>query len=360
LEPRPGDDRFRFLTGRRPVVEAAFAAVAAACAGLRVVRGADVAGLLTTTDGALPVRVVGVRTADGEEHRADLVVDAMGRQSPVAGWLTQLGAPVHVESQDHGFLYYTRYFCGQLPERRAPGLTPLGSFSLLTIPGDGDTWSITLFGTAHDGLLKQVRDVERFAAVVRSCPLHAHWLDGWPMSGILPMGGVLDRYRRFVADGAPLAVGLAAVGDAWACTNPSAGRGLSVGLIHALLLRDVLRKHEAADEELALDFDERTESDVAPFFRNQQRADRLRIAEMSAERDGLPAPEGDPTAARFWTAAMRDPDLFRGLLDTVTCLALPEQVLSRPGAQEAMQRLGSDVRPAFPGPSRRELVHLLS
>jgi 2-polyprenyl-6-methoxyphenol hydroxylase-like FAD-dependent oxidoreductase len=32
-----------------------------------------------------------------------------------------------------------------------------------------------------------------------------------------------------------------AAGDAWACTNPSIGRGASIGLLHALALRDLLR-----------------------------------------------------------------------------------------------------------------------
>jgi 2-polyprenyl-6-methoxyphenol hydroxylase-like FAD-dependent oxidoreductase len=360
LGHRDGDERFRFLTGRRPVVEAAFASVARACAGARVVRGADVAALLTTQAAAAPVRVVGVRTADGTEHRADLVVDAMGRGSPVARWLQELGAPVHVASQDRGFVYYTRYFRGDLPVRRAPGLTPLGSFSILTIPGDGDTWSITLFATAHDRVFKQARDPDRFVSVVRACPLHAHWLDGEVTTGVLPMGGVLDRYRRFSDGRTPYVTGLAAVGDAWACTNPSAGRGLSVGLVHALLLRDTLRQHERADDVLALDWDARTEHEVAPFFRNQQRSDLLRIAEMEAERDGLPPPPGDVATARFWTAAMQHPDVYRGLLETITCLALPEQVLSRPEVKQAVDELGSDVRPPFPGPTRSELAALLA
>lgn len=360
LEPRPDDERFRFLTGRRPVVEAALASVVRACDGIRVLRGAGVAGVLTSTDAGLPVRVVGVRSADGTEHRADLVVDAMGRTSPVARWLQELGAVVQVDSQDQGFVYYTRYYRGHQPVRRAPGLTPLGSFSILTIPGDGDTWSVTLFATAHDRLLKQARDPKRFTSVVRACPLHAHWLEGEPASDILPMGGVLDRYRSFVKGDAPLVVGLAAVGDAWACTNPSAGRGLSVGLVHALLLRDALRDNAAADEDFALDWHDRTEREVAPFFYNQQRADRQRIAEMAAERDGLPPPPANPVVVRFATAAMHDQDLFRGLLETITCLALPQQVLARPGVQEAMERLGSDTPTPFPGPSRRELVDLLA
>jgi 2-polyprenyl-6-methoxyphenol hydroxylase-like FAD-dependent oxidoreductase len=48
-----------------------------------------------------------------------------------------------------------------------------------------------------------------------------------------------DRHRRHVVDGEPVITGLAALGDAWACTNPSLGRGASIGL-HACALRDLL------------------------------------------------------------------------------------------------------------------------
>jgi 2-polyprenyl-6-methoxyphenol hydroxylase-like FAD-dependent oxidoreductase len=43
--PRPGDDRFRFVTGRRPVVEAAFARAADQHPNVTVRRGAAVVGL---------------------------------------------------------------------------------------------------------------------------------------------------------------------------------------------------------------------------------------------------------------------------------------------------------------------------
>jgi 2-polyprenyl-6-methoxyphenol hydroxylase-like FAD-dependent oxidoreductase len=43
-----------------------------------------------------------------------------------------------------------------------------------------------------------------------------------------------------VVDGEPVITGLAALGDAWACTNPSLGRGASIGLLHACALRDLL------------------------------------------------------------------------------------------------------------------------
>src|SRR5204862_7701494 len=133
---------------------------------------------------------------------------------------------------------------GSLPAVRTPfQSTPVGSFSILTVPGDRGTWSVTIFTASGDRPLKQLKHADRFAAVLSSCPLHAHWLDGEPISDVLPMGGVLDRYRRFVVEGRPIVTGYAAVGDAWACTNPSAGRGISVGMIHAQLLRRAAREH---------------------------------------------------------------------------------------------------------------------
>ena len=49
------------------------------------------------------------------------------------------GDPVHEEAADSGFLYYTRFFRaadGRLPVPRAPVISHLGSFSLLTLPAD--------------------------------------------------------------------------------------------------------------------------------------------------------------------------------------------------------------------------------
>jgi hypothetical protein len=148
-----------------------------------------------------------------------------------------------VEAEESGFLYYTRYFTGKdRPVRRGRALTPIGSFTILTLDGDNDTWSVTLFAAAGDPPLKLLRHADRFTSVVSACPLHAHWLDGEPITEVLLMGGILDKYRRFVVDGRLVATGFAAVGDAWACTNPSAGRGLSIGLIHAQLLRRAVRR----------------------------------------------------------------------------------------------------------------------
>lgn len=360
---RPGDAALRFVTGRRPVFEAVFAALAEREPGVVVRRGVRVARLFTGP-ASLPgvPHVAGVVTSDGERLAADLVVDATGRRSPARRWLSGIGArPPATESEDRGFAYYTRYYRGSSPPvLRGRALCPMGSLSLLTLHGDNDTWSVTVFGTSADAPLKALREPAVFTRVVAACPLQVHWLEGRPISGVLPMAGVLDCYRRYVVDQTPVVTGFAAIGDAWACTNPSAGRGLSVGIVHAQLLRHVVRDGLDRPAEFARAFDERTEDVVAPFYRNQVAADRDRIAEMTAAQQGAPPPAPNPVTAGLLAAAGVDPDAWRGLLETVLCMAQPQEVLARPAVKTAMDQHGDRRPPAPPGPDRSQLLELLA
>jgi hypothetical protein len=195
---------------------------------------------------------------------------------------------------------------------------------------------------------------------VAACPLQAPWLEGRPITDVLAMAGILDSHRRFVLDGEPVATGFVAVGDAWACTNPSAGRGISIGAIHAQLLRRSVAEHLGDPAGLVRSFAEATEREVAPFYRHQLTADRARLAEMEALRAGREPPAPDPRQARFMAAALQDPDVFRGLLEIITCLALPEEVLARPGMRERIEAAGGTASPPTPGPDRARLLDLLA
>jgi len=359
---RPDDDRLRFVTGRRPVVEAAIASAAEEQPGVTVRRGLRIAGFVSGPAAGATQHVAGVRTEGGEEIKADLVVDATGRRSRSPTWLSELGArEPHEEAEDCGFVYYTRYFGGpSRPQRIGPTLMPLGSISVLTLDGDNDTWSVTAFAMMGDAPLKRFRFNDCFDRVIRACPLQAHWLEGEPLTDVLPMAGVLDRYRRFVVDGKPVVTGFAAVGDAWACTNPSAGRGLSVGLVHAQLLRHCVREALGDPSAFAELWDERTEEVVGPFYRNQIAADRIRLAQMRALVDGLEPPRDDTPAGRLMAVAAHDPDLFRGLIETVLCVSLPQEVLQRPVVREKLEQLGEVEAMPMPGPDREQLLALLA
>lgn len=367
-EPRPDDDRFRYITARRPVVERVHAAVAADEPGVVIRRGVKVEGFLADcsngrTNGAVP-RVTGVRTGDGD-LRADVVVDAMGRRSPTVEWLQALGArPPIVHSQESGFTYYTRYYTGpEQPRPLAPAVSPIGTFMILTLLGDNGTWSVTLWAPSGDKPLKAFKDAAVFDAVLGACPLHAHWGDGEPTTDVLAMGGILDRYRRFVVDDEPVATGVAAVGDAWACTNPSAGRGLSVGLLHAQRLRDALRSFDDPAE-FAARWDEITETELAPWYWHQLGADRARLERIAAVREGrdegvdlfVPLP---PEYAAAGLAMMYDADVFRAVMDTVGCLGLPRDVFARPGLWDTVEAAPKDPI-TLPGPDRAQLLAMLA
>lgn len=360
---RGGDHMFRFVTGRRPVVEAALTQYAQAQPGVTFRRGVTVTGLIPGrfTVGGSP-SVVGVRTADGEEIPADLVVDALGRRTPSRKWLAGIGArPPIVESLERGFTYYTRYFTGLVrPELRAPGLSAMGSFSIATLRGDNDTWSVTIFAPTGDAPLKFLRDNETFSRVLGACPLHAHWVAGTAITDVLPMAGILDRYHRFMVDGEPVATGFVAVGDSWACTNPSAGRGVSVGMVQAQLLRDAVASYLDDPLELARCYDAATEAEAAPFFWSQLRADEARLAEMDALRAGLPPPPPQPGESWLLRGAMVDPDLFRALLEIANCLAFPDEVMARPQVQSKLTGIPQEPPPALPGPDRAALLRLVA
>jgi 2-polyprenyl-6-methoxyphenol hydroxylase-like FAD-dependent oxidoreductase len=366
--PRPIDGMLWTYTARRPVGEWAFANAARDEPGVAIRRGVRVAGLLTgpAPTGGVP-HVVGVRTADGEVLKADIVIDAMGRRSKSPEWLTALGArPVYEEQADCGFSYYTRYFSGSEPQRIGPVFMVLGTIAILTLPGDNGTWSVTIMTSAGDQPLKALRHVEHWTKVVGACPLQAHWLDGEPITDILAMSGIVDRYRRFVVDGTPVVTGFVPVADAWACTNPSAGRGLTVGFLHAVKLRDALRHDDP--RAVVAEFDALTEADVTPWYHAQIAADRVRFAEIEALREGRePPPPSDELGRQLlslFATMVADPDLFRAAIEYVGTITPIQQIVRRPDvaerirvATEAMQ----DSPPiVMPGPDRRELLELVA
>jgi 2-polyprenyl-6-methoxyphenol hydroxylase-like FAD-dependent oxidoreductase len=199
---RPDDERFATVTARRPTFDWLWARALAAEPAISVCRGVPVAGLLRGADVVPGVpHVVGVRMAGGTELRADLVVDAAGRGSPVADLLADIGARRLVtEEHDSGFAYtgrYNRSRDGELPELRAPLVTPMGSISLLTLPADRATWAVTIYTRADDRALRPLRRADVFDHVMRACPLHAHWLDGEPIRDVASLSGIAYRVRRF-------------------------------------------------------------------------------------------------------------------------------------------------------------------
>lgn len=365
LDPEPGDDRYDLLTGRRSTLEWALATAADEHPGVEVRRGQIINGFSADTSGPVP-HVTGLHLADGTNVVADLVVDATGRRSPTPTWLEAIGAtPPHDVAEDSGFAYYGRYFQspdGSTPAIIAPLLTPYGSFSLLTLPADNGTWSVTLYGLAEDRAARRFRDEDVFERVIAELPLHAHWLDGEPITEMASMVGPVDRERHYVIDGVPCATGVLSLADAAACSNPSLGRGMSLGLLHVEILRKAVANHLDDPTALALAFDEQSKAELKPYHDATTKTDRRRVKEMRIYQEGgTPdlSPEERLTDVLIGHAAS-DPTMTRSYGDIVGCNALPEEVLAQPGVFERLMELsqGPDPEPA-PGPDRKRLLELV-
>jgi len=182
------------------------------------------------------------------------------------------------------------------------------------------------------------------------------------------MSGIVDRYRRFVVNGAPVATGLVPLADAWACTNPSAGRGLTVGFLHAALLRRVIREAGADPRALVEAFHTRTESEIAPWYDAQIAADRARFDDMDAVREGRElTPATDPLARAIrslFATMMADPKLFRAALEYIATITPVQRILERPAVTEAINVAFEAMKhmppPTMPGPTRSQLLELVS
>lgn len=367
---RPEDVEASALTARRPVVEAVLAHAAEDTPGVTVRRGVPVAGFATGTPVARGVpHVVGVRTESGEEVLADVVVDATGRRSPLVRWLDAAGCrPPAEHEEDLGFQYYGRHFRssdGSIPPRLAPLLSSHCSLSILTLPADNGTWGVGLITKGGDRDLRALKDEDTWMRVLRGFPLVAHWGDGEPIDDVSVMAKLPDRDRRFVVDGEPVVTGVLAVGDSWACTNPSLGRGITMGLMHALALRDLLRSDAGDDPiRLALAWDEATDTTVRPWYEATLSFDRHRLSEISAEIEGMPYDSDDPAfemTKAMMHASSQDGDIFREFVRVMGMVQSPNEMLAKPGMFDKVVELGAGWRdaPPLPGPDRRQLLEIV-
>ncbi|WP_448321656.1 NAD(P)/FAD-dependent oxidoreductase [Streptomyces sp. CO7] len=362
--PLPGDERYDTLTARRPVLDAAFAAAAAATSGVTVRRGAAVTGLLT---GAARVEgrphVTGVVTGRGEELHAALVVDAGGRNSPVHALVAGLGGPPPAEERaEAGFVYYARTY-------RAPGGAPAQpvwplvhheGVSTIVIPADHETWSVVLVVSSRDHALKALREPAAWERAARLLPELEGRTDGEPITAPQAMAGLHSRIRRTVVDGLPVVTGLVHAGDAWAATDPQFGLGLSMGLTHAVALADTIAKTGLADAaELALRFDEVSEATLTPVYARLREWDRHRIAEIDAVIAGRAYETDDPgwhLTNALDGIKLADPDVLRAMTEVACMLDSPENAFAAPGLVERALTLNGGPAWTWPGPSRAEVL----
>lgn len=335
---QPGDERFTTVTGRRPVLEAAIACVAAHEPRVDVRRGVRATGLLLIPSSRAGVRdrVVGVQTTEQQIH-ADLVVDASGHRTPVPGWLAAYGcAPVEHRATE-GLIYYTRHYRSSdgPPTGTGGALTHHESYSVLTLPADNGTWGLAMIVGSTDGAAtRRLREAPCWEAALRASGIDDRWLAGEPLDDVRPLAGLQDVTRAYAPGGVPVVDGLVAVGDAWATTSPFLGRGLSLGAMEAVALRDAaLETGPRGSLAVASRYAELLGERVEPYVQTTLGFGRHRVAQLTAEAAGRPYVTDD----RGWlgstallAGARGDPALLRAHSMIASMSALPSEVFADP------------------------------
>ncbi len=371
-ERRPEDDELRFLGVRRSLIEWALRKAVSAEPGIEV-RAEVTATGLEGIAGAVP-RVTGVRTTQGT-MAADLVIDAMGRRSPVHGWIAGLGGtPMAETSSDCGVLYYTRYYrvrAGRalpdgpwLPSPRAD----LGYGVFSTFPGDNGTFAalIAIPPGAQD--LKRLRHAAAFDAATALMPALWSWVNpdtAEPITDVLPMGSLQNTLRTPIS-GRPPAIGLISIGDALCHTDPVFSLGLAFCLIDARELRTALEAHGEDVEGVALAFDAAVRPDMVERYDFATALDDLRVRRWTGETFDISRRDGGSyplfiTAAGM-VAALVDPEVFRRILRRNSFLDSLQGVDADVVLQERIEAIFATIMatpPPRPGPARDELLEAL-
>ena len=388
--PAPGDDELTLFACRRITFEWVLRRHVLGTGGVEWHEGAAVEGLIAAPDAAtgLP-RVTGARVAVNgrvETWSADLVVDASGRRSRLPKWLAALGArPIEQEEEECGIFYCSRFYRLR-PGAEAPGQqgvvgADLGYMKFGIFPGDGGIFSITLAAPLSDDPLRAILHEAPFEAAARAFPATRDWVDparSEPVTPVRAMAKLVNRRRRFVVDGAPVALGVVALGDAAICSNPLYGRGCSLAFVHAWELADAVGAHGSDLHALALGFDAATRREIEPWYRAARDQDReaREVAEAQARGESLAAAPSQPGGVVDPKAFMRsvfrdgllpalrtDIHVVRAFMRTFNLLTPPDAAMTNPDVvgrvlaawRERDQRAPFEAQ----GPERSEMLALL-
>ncbi|HEX8803966.1 MAG TPA: hypothetical protein VF743_07225, partial [Acidimicrobiales bacterium] len=303
---------------------------------------------------------------------ADVVVAATGRRSSVPGWLGAVGVDVPETVHRSGLMYLSRWY--RLPAGLEVVIDPrlgadLGFVKYLAVPGDGGTLSVTLAVDAGDAALRaSLSDPDGFEAACRLLPGPDRFFGGdlapEPLGPVRPMGGLVNRLRRFVdGTGRPTVLGFHAVGDAHTCTNPLYGRGCSLALVQAVLLADAAAAHPGDPAGRAAAYEAACAREVEPWFDVSVQMDAVGADPARAGSAEGPGGAGRAVTALF-VAAASDPVIARGIVRFWNLLTTPAELMTDAEfvARAAAVMADPDAYPLPPrtGPTRAELLESLA
>lgn len=341
---------FAGLRCRRSVLERVLWEAAQRQPGLRLLTGhAD--ELLTSAGNVTGVLV------DGLAIEAEAVLAAIGRGSRFADEVRAPG-----EEQDCGFSYVSRMYRA-LPGTQAPEGGPAGSlydgYLAIMFPQDNGTLSALVVRPTTDDRFDALRETEVFQQAAMTIPQLSPWIDPAGFEPITPAmvgGRLINAYRgQRDASGLIPVSGLYFLGDAVCTTNPSAGRGMALGLLQAQALLAVLADETRAPREKAAAFDDWCTIHVRPWYDDHVTWDAGLLRRFAGEDID---PEGPLTSDVVCDAGAADPSMMPAVGPYLGMVTTPDTLL--PLHEQVRAMLRSGWRPALSeGPSAADLSGVL-
>jgi 2-polyprenyl-6-methoxyphenol hydroxylase-like FAD-dependent oxidoreductase len=365
-------DAVFFVASRRLPMEATLRRAVLAEPRVELLAGAEVEALQLRAEGEAPL-VTGLQLTDGRRIDTDLVIDSSGRWSKAAEWLGAAGAQPPAElSQDCHFCYVSRWYRKRSGAAFPPGFMPLTVNSpfapFICFPADAGVFALTMAVSLNDPLRGHLRRPELFQRLFQSIAEFAPWLDAAePITEPQVMARIENRWRTLLRDGAPVARGFVQVGDSAIHTNPTFGRGISLGLVQAQQLARMLEEREPASAGLVRDFEAWREANLLVWYQAQVAADGRRLAVIERALAGHDPPEPEDSASRAVAAlnlqAMEDPAVARALGRLMHMVVTPSELMAdayvSSSVAKRLEAGGSLVGP-MKGPTRAEFEGLLA
>ncbi|MBR0797989.1 FAD-dependent monooxygenase [Bradyrhizobium jicamae] len=293
-------------------------------------------------------RVIGVRVQlkDGSDEdeilEADLVVDASGRGSSSAAWLSAVGFAKPPEEQITVNVGYVTRFYRLKPEHMKDHLydrkfvimgacSPDFRFGAL-LPQEGKRWTVTLGGYMHDQVPVDDASFLEFASRLQKPEISNLIRTAEPLTPLTPYKFVSNT-RRHYEKLARVPEGYLVYGDALCSFDPIYGQGMTVACVESLALRECLA---------------RGMSNIGPrFFQMTSRLIEApwQIAVGSDLQN--PSVEGTRTTqvrfvnwyiSKFYRAAQRDAVLANKFLEVANLMQQPTTLLSPANALRVWSR----------------------
>jgi len=379
-----GDADMALLFSRRTTLELVMRRYAARLPNVAFLTNTAVRGLLTRREnGKLVVEGLKVeRDGSAEEMRADVVVDATGRNTAFPDWLRSEGIEIREEASPCGILYYTRHYRlrdGQDEPARdgTPGGGDLGYIKFGVFIADNRHFSVTLATPEIETEMRMaVVRPEIFDAICMALPGAMRWMNperAEPVSPVYSMGNLTNVWRHFLKDGEPQALGFFALGDAAVRTNPLYGRGCSSGVVEAHLLRDALDATGDPAQRARI-YEHEVHRVIRPYFNSMVQLDLQAIRRAEHERDPHYAPGLRARIVKSFAddglmpAQRADLEVSRALARIFHMLDEPTDFLKRPAIVArilriwAMSKKAKQARGYYPptfGPVRAEMLSRL-